>query len=80
MTRPRHVEQLIDEFKDIFKNLPRGLPPERTIAHYWVGYRVKTVVIPPHKYPNVFKDEIEKVIKKSLDLGHVAPTKVLLQD
>jgi hypothetical protein len=32
------------------------------------------VITTPYKHPKIFKDEIEKVIKELLEMGHISPS------
>lgn len=65
---------LITEYEDVFKEM-EGLPPDRDVAH-------SIPLVPGHRPPNKRmyrlspseRDEVEKQVKKLLDLGLIRPS------
>lgn len=75
-TTKRKVQQLIDELADVFQYLPHELPLKMGHEHIIeLEPGSKLVIVPPYMYPKLFKDKIERIVKKLLDLGHIVPSK-----
>lgn len=68
------VQELINEFEDIF-SIPSGLPPHRDHEHSIVLKEGEgTISVRPYRYPQVQKDEIEKLVGEMLEAGIIQPS------
>lgn len=59
----------------VFGDIPPVQPPDRGFEHtIELGPSVQAVITTPYRHPNAYKDEIERVIKELLALGHIRPS------
>ena len=68
------IRRLLFEYEDVF-NMPIGLPPTREHEHA-INLREGTapVSVRPYRYPQVQKDEIEKLVREMLAAGIIQPS------
>ena len=60
----------------MFEGIPTSKPPDRGMKHVIeLEEGAKQVIITPYKHWKKYKDEIEKAIKKILEMGHIKPSK-----
>lgn len=56
----------------VFNDIPLGLKPNRGFQHkIKLENRAKIVTTTPYRYLRRFKEEIEKLIKKHLEIDHI---------
>jgi hypothetical protein len=68
------IQRIIDMHNKVFEPMPPGAPPNRGFEHIIeLEEGVKPVITTPYRHPKKYKDEIEKVIKELLDMGHIRP-------
>ena len=71
---PIQVEQLLHQFEEVFQ-IPSGLPPRRDHKHAIVlKDGVSPVSVRPYRYPQIQKDEIERLVKEMLEAGIIQPS------
>ncbi|KAI0523375.1 hypothetical protein KFK09_005770 [Dendrobium nobile] len=71
---PQVVQPLIQQYKEVFQP-PQGLPPPREQEHaILLKEGVSPISVRPYRYPQIQKDEIEKLIKEMLEAGIVRPS------
>jgi hypothetical protein len=69
------IKRILDKHHKVFGPIPSGVPPDRgfeQIIELEAG--AKPVITTPYRHPKKYKDEIEKVIKELLDMGHIRPS------
>lgn len=68
------LQPLLEEFSSVFQ-LPKGLPPMRSKEH---AITLKEGTLPvsvrPYRYPQIHKDEIEKLVREMLAAGIIQPS------
>lgn len=65
----------MDQYPNIFGEIPKGLPPSRGFEHMVkLEEGAKPIIITPYKHPKAYKDEIEEAIKELLDMGFIRPS------
>lgn len=65
---------LLQEFADIFE-MPTKLPPERSRDHAIILKEgTQPISVGPYRYPQIQKDEIEKLVKEMLRTGVIQPS------
>ena len=72
----KNLQQILDEFEDVFKPLPKGLPPKRDIDHQ---IELEPGAKPPYKStyrmsPLELK-EVERQLEELLEKGFIQPSK-----
>jgi hypothetical protein len=68
------IQEILDKHHKVFGPIPPGVPPDRGFEHIIeLEGRDKPVITTPYKHPKKYKEEIEKVIKELLDMGHIKP-------
>lgn len=73
---PPDVQKILDRHAKVFSDIPHGVPPDRGMEHVIeLEEGAKLVMITPYRHPKKHKDEIEKVIKDLLEMGHIRPSK-----
>lgn len=73
-TIPPFLQGLIGRFEGVFEALV-GLPPKRGHEHAIVLKEGSNAVgVPPYRYPQFQKDEIERLIKEMLAIGIIQPS------
>ncbi|KAI0525242.1 hypothetical protein KFK09_004635 [Dendrobium nobile] len=71
---PTLVQPLLHEFEDVFQP-PVGLPPDREHEHQIILKEgVSPISVRPYRYPQVQKDEIEKLVGEMLEGGIIQPS------
>ncbi|PKU65835.1 hypothetical protein MA16_Dca009164 [Dendrobium catenatum] len=71
---PSAVQLLIYQFSEVF-HPPQGLPPQRELEHAITLKEGETPInIRPYRYPQIQKDEIEKLIRKMLEAKIIRPS------
>ncbi|KAI0520045.1 hypothetical protein KFK09_007510 [Dendrobium nobile] len=71
---PALVQPLLQEFEDVFQP-PVGLPPDREQEHQIILKEgVSPISVRPYRYPQVQKDEIEKLVGEMLEGGIIQPS------
>jgi hypothetical protein len=69
------IQEIIGKHNKVFGPIPPGMPPDRGFEHIIeLETGAKPVITTPYKHPKKYKDEIEKVIKELLDMGHIRPS------
>lgn len=70
---PKSTVQLIEQYEDIFQ-VPDKLPPNREIYHQiHLKEGAQPVNVRPYRYPQVQKNEIEKLVSEMLLVGIIQP-------
>ncbi|GJT02163.1 putative mitochondrial protein [Tanacetum coccineum] len=71
---PKAVAGLLNDYEDVF-TMPNTLPPNREHEHAIVLQEgVAFVNVRPYHYPQVQKDEIEKLVREMLEAGIIQPS------
>ncbi|PKU77049.1 putative mitochondrial protein [Dendrobium catenatum] len=71
---PALVQPFLQEFEDVFQP-PVGLPPDREREHQIILKEgVSPISVRPYRYPQVQKDEIEKLVGEMLEGGIIQPS------
>ncbi|GKC05635.1 hypothetical protein Tco_0997245 [Tanacetum coccineum] len=76
MLTPAHpaLVSLLTDYSDIFV-LPAGLPPQRDHEHAIVlKSGTEPINVRPYRYPQLQKDEIEKLVGEMLEAGIIRPS------
>jgi hypothetical protein len=69
------MAELIDEFGDIFADMPPGLPPEREVAHAIpLVHGAQPVFRPPYRLSPAERAEVERQVKDLLARGLIEPS------
>lgn len=70
------VRKLLAEYSDVFpKELPRGLPPERALAHHIeLLPGTQPVSRSPYRMSPELNDEVKKHVQEYLEWGHIQPS------
>ncbi|XP_059068636.1 uncharacterized protein LOC131859112 [Cryptomeria japonica] len=67
--------KVLDSHRVVFSDIPPRVPPDRGFEHtIELVEGAQLVITTSYKHPKTFKDEIEKVIKELLDMGHIRPS------
>ncbi len=75
-SHPPDIQKILDRHTKVFSDIPHGVPPDRGMEHVIeLEEGAKPVMITPYHHPKKHKDEIEKVIKDLLEMGHIRPSK-----
>lgn len=73
--RSREIQQILDNYPNVFGEIPKGLLPFRGFDHMMeLESEAKLVIVTPDRHLKVYKDEIEKTIKELLDMGFIRPS------
>lgn len=65
----------MEKHDQFFGEIPPWRPPNRGFEHtIELEEGDKLVITTPYKHPKKFKDEIEKEIRKLLEMGHIKPS------
>ncbi|PKU83997.1 putative mitochondrial protein [Dendrobium catenatum] len=68
------VQPLIHQFSEVFQP-PQGLPPQRELEHAITLKEGETPIsVRPYRYPQIQKDEIEKLIREMLGAEIIRPS------
>lgn len=68
------LEQLMQEFTDVFSE-PHGLPPPRAHDHrILLLFGNGPVCVRPYRYPQILKNEIERLVNDLLGNGVIRPS------
>lgn len=71
---PEPIQELLDQFEGVFQ-MPQGLPSQRGNEHAIV---LKEGTLPIsvrlYRYPQIQKDEIERMVREMLDTGIIQPS------
>ncbi|XP_056699529.1 uncharacterized protein [Spinacia oleracea] len=71
---PMFLRRVIEQFSEVF-DLPTGLPPSRGHEHAIVLREGSDPVgVRPYRYPQIQKDEIERLIREMLEAGIIKPS------
>ena len=58
----------------MFEDIPPGIPLDRGFEHIIeLEEEAKPIITTPYHHPRHYKEEIEKMIKDVLDMGHIRP-------
>jgi hypothetical protein len=69
------IKEILDKHHKVFGPIPPGVPLDRGFEHIIeLEEGAKPVITTPYRHPKKYKDEIEKVIKELLDMGHIRPS------
>jgi hypothetical protein len=69
------IQVFIGNHETLFEPLIVGRPPDRGLEHVIdLEYGSKPVITTPYIHLKRLKDEIEKAIKESLEMGHIRPS------
>jgi hypothetical protein len=69
------IKRILDKHHKVFGPIPPGVPPDRGFEHIIeLEAGAKPIITTPYRHPKKYKDEIEKVIKEILDMGHIRPS------
>lgn len=72
--QPLFLCELLEEFGEVFEQ-PQGLPPRRGHEHAIVLKEGSNPVgVRPYRYPQIQKDEIERLIREMLEAGIIKPS------
>lgn len=70
----RPIEELLDKYESVFQ-MPKGLPPHRGHEHAIILKEgTSPVNVRPYKYPQVQKDEIERLVREMLEARIIQPS------
>jgi hypothetical protein len=70
------VEILLSKYSAVFGSIPPRIPPNRGMEHVIeLKEGSKLVITTPYRHPKRHNNEIEKAIKKLIDMGHIRPCK-----
>jgi hypothetical protein len=72
------IHKITDSHINVFEPIPPGPPPDRGFEHIieLEEEGAKPIITTPYRHPKKYKDEIEKVIKELLDMGHIRPSSI----
>lgn len=71
-----HEERIIQEYKDVFAPIPKGLPPERTHDHrIELLPNSQPISKPAYRLAATELDELRRQLDKLLEHGHIRPSK-----
>ena len=75
-SHPPDIKEILDRHTKVFGEILHGVPFDRGIEHVIeLEQGAKPVMITPYRHLKKHKDEIEKVIKELLEMGHIKPSK-----
>jgi hypothetical protein len=73
--KPQEMEALLSEFRDVFGDIPSGLPPDRGTGHtIQLEPVAKPACRPIYRLSPVEYSELEKQIRDLLDKGFIEPS------
>lgn len=71
---PEELYGVVEHFKTVFQ-MPKGLPPLRSKQHHIVLKEgTNPISVRPYRYPQVQKEEIERLIADILQAGIIQPS------
>ncbi|PKU72788.1 hypothetical protein MA16_Dca025904 [Dendrobium catenatum] len=71
---PSAVQPLIHQLSEVF-HPPQGLPPQRELDHAITLKEGETPIsVCPYRYPQIQKDEVEKLIREMLEAEIIRPS------
>jgi hypothetical protein len=71
-----HEERIIQEYKDVFAPIPKGLPPERAHDHrIELLPNSQPISKPAYRLAATELDELKRQLDKLLEHGHIRPSK-----
>ena len=71
---PAEVDLVLKHFSEMFE-MPEGLPPQRDHEHAIVlKGGTEPINVRPYRYPQLQKDEIERLVKEMMDAGIIRPS------
>lgn len=71
---PKEITVVLTQYKGIFK-MPPGLPPKRGLEHHIVTKEGgNPVSVRPYRYPQIQKEEIEKMVRDIILVGIIRPS------
>ena len=69
------IQTVLDKHRRVFEDIPPGIPLDRGFEHIIELEEVaKPIITTLYRHPKHYKEEIEKMIKKLLDMGHIRPS------
>lgn len=71
---PPFMKELVDEYKDVFKDDLPGLPPVRELEHVIDTGNAKPIARPPFKMSPLELDELRRQLNELLKLGLIKPS------
>lgn len=75
---PSKIQGLLEQYLDVFGNIPKGLPSSIGFKHaVELEEGSKPIIVVLYKHPKVYKDEIRKIIKELLDMGFIQTSLIL---
>jgi hypothetical protein len=70
-----NIQPITKKYRKVFEEIPLGLPPKRGFEHtIELEEGAKPIITTPYRHPHEFKEEIEKIIKELLEMGHIQPS------
>ena len=56
---PKYIEKLLQNYENVFRDLPHGRPPDRGVEHnIFLEEGTSPIQIPPYRHPKKFIYEI----------------------
>jgi hypothetical protein len=69
------IRKRLSQYEPVFGPIAPGRPPDRGFEHtIELEARATSVITAPYRHPKRIKDEIEKVIKELIAMGHIRPS------
>ena len=74
---PKEIEELLSKYEKVFRDFPRGRPPNRGVEHI-IKLEIGThpIKMNPYRHTKRIQDNIEEAIKELLYLGLIRPSSI----